>query len=128
MSILLAATPLGIVMGYSITMLIARAKISWIISFIIQGALFALFIISIVFIPNRYFSNSLKCINPPDYHLENIKKEEEKKLKISGAVLKIEIKKKDDDVISLFQYKIDKQSKILNFWKDFCTLMRVKVK
>ena len=69
----------------------------------------------------------MKCINPPDYHLENIKKEEEKKLKKSGAVSKIEIKKKEDDVISLFQYKIDKQSKILNFWKDFCTLMRVKV-
>jgi len=127
MSILLAATPLGIVMGYSMTMLIARAKISWRISFILQGALFAIFIILILFIPNRYFSNSLKCINPPDYHLENIKKEEAKRLKKSGTLPKIEVIKKDDDVISVFQFKIEKQSKILNFWKDFCTLMKVKV-
>jgi MFS family permease len=127
MSILLAATPLGIVLGYSITMLITRAEVSWRVSFILQGVLFGVFVVSIIFIPGNYFSTSLKCMNPPDYHLENMKKEDEKKLKKSRGTIKIADKKKDDDVISLFQYKIDKKSKILNFWKDLCTLIRVKV-
>lgn len=53
------ATPLGIVVGYLLTYLIMN-NIGWKYSFIIQGGLIGIIILILLFIPNKYFSSSIR--------------------------------------------------------------------
>lgn len=134
MSLLMVGTPLGIVLGYAMTMFIIRSDIKWQIALIIQSSLFAIFTVICIFLPNIYFSASLKCVNLPDYFAENAKKEEEKKNKLKTNnfnAAKMNSDKKEieieDDTISLFQHKKETGSKIKNFFRDLCVMIKVKV-
>jgi MFS family permease len=133
MSILMVGTPLGIVIGYAMTMFIIRADWRWQISFYIQAGIMALYSIILLLLPNVYFSPSLRCINPPNVFEEQLNKFREQtnktknKSKKSEDIPKSKKKKVEDDTISLFQHKIESGSKIKDFFRDLCILIRIKV-
>ena len=131
MALLMVGPPLGVVLGYAMTMLIIRAGISWKLSFQIQAYVFGFFVIFLVFLPSIYFSNHLKCVNPTDYILEHEKEKEiknmNKTLKAEGKIIKNVLKDKNSDVISLYQHWDEKDDKIKNFFKNLCILIKEKV-
>ena len=78
MSFLQIGSPFGVVLGYTITMLIIRSGVKWQLSFIIQAVIFAIFSIINIFLPNIYFSKSLKCINSANVYLDEENKNKNK--------------------------------------------------
>jgi hypothetical protein len=161
MSFLQIGSPLGVVLGYTLTMLIIRADVKWQFSFIIQAIIFALFTIVNICLPKIFFSKSLKCINPTNFYLEEHKKNEkrirveekknldeennnknDKELKAESfendhegeenknAVIesnKEKIEEKLEDIVSLYQHKVDNDDKLKTFWRNLCRLARIKV-
>ncbi len=120
MSYIVIGSPFGIVLGYAITMFLIRAKLSWELSFIIQACVFGVFAIITLFLPKIYFSTSIKCLNPPNY----LEEKDSEKIKQTPNDANTG---RDAHVISLFGMKEESDSKIKNFWRDLCILIRVKV-
>ena len=129
MALLQIGSPFGVVLGYTITMLIIRSGLKWQLSFIVQASMYIVFTIVFIFLPAIYFSTSLKCINPQNVYLDEEKKNEAKNIPKTNDVIEIEneIKNESYDVISLFQHKPETGNKLKSFFIDLCRLVKIKV-
>jgi MFS family permease len=146
MSLLQVTSPLGVVLGYTLTFIVVKYGLTWKYSFIIQSIIYAVVVICLLFLPRLYFSNTLNCINPsnPDEEVKKEKKESKRTFQSlnvneleslpnnAEGQLEVEDQKEINlnnttDVVSIFQHfnKDDHQAE--NFWKNLCKLVRIKV-
>ncbi len=135
MSFLQIGSPFGVVLGYTITTLIIRSGVKWQLSFIIQAVIFAIFSIINIFLPNIYFSKTLKCINSSNVYLDEEKKNKNKEIASVKIIPNTRITEKNkiiDEVViqetlSLYQHNIESDHKLKHFWINLCRLVKIKV-
>jgi len=132
MSLLEVTSPLGVVVGYVMTSLLIKSDIYWGWSFIIQAILSAVFVVFIFFLPNIYFSHTLRCINPIEPVVASKKKKEKEEFNqiledLNKRRQEEEHDRKATDVVSIFQHGKVEEGEAANFWKALCKLLKVRV-
>ena len=127
MAIYAVTGPLAIVLGFALTSLIIQSGVSWRWSFIIQSLLYGVFGIVLIFIPNVFFSKYQRIItenNNENKKNENLNGNEVEEIDQDGQKKDSKV---NNDNVSLYEEVSVDDSKVRNFWKNFFTILKIKV-